>query len=69
VGVLVVTPPIVGLLNTPVKQELINLTHKTPLRGATPPLEGARLDHFVIASITMVMIIPHTADAIAWAAT
>jgi len=48
VGVLVVTPPIAGLLNTPVKQELIDLTHKTPRNGTTPPLKGARLDHFVM---------------------
>jgi len=37
-------PPPWGLLNTPVKQGLINLTHKTL------PLEGARLDHYCHAS-------------------
>jgi hypothetical protein len=36
-----------GLLKTLVKLGLINLTHKTPLRGTIPPLEGARLDHTV----------------------
>ncbi len=38
-------PPLWGLLKTLVKLGLINLTHKTPLRGTIPPLEGVRLDH------------------------